>query len=117
MLFTALQYANMGLAFALELGVVAALGYFGFVIGRNRFAKIALGLVLPALAIVIWGMFGSPQADWRLSGFWFVLLQIAWFGSAVVALYAARKRGLGFAFALIFVLNTVLAYTWGQQSL
>lgn len=117
MVLALLQYTNMGLAFALELGVVAALCYFGFVSGRNWFAKIALGLGLPALAVVIWGLFGSPQADWRLSGFWFLLLQIAWFGSAAVALYAARKRGLGLAFALIFVLNTALAYAWGQQSL
>jgi Protein of unknown function (DUF2568) len=110
-----LHYANLGIAFLLELGVLAALGYFGFVSGRNWLAKIGLGLGLPVVAAVIWGQFGSPQAVWHLSGFWFLLLQIAWFGSAVMALYAVRRRGLGIAFGLVFVLNTALAYAWGQQ--
>lgn len=116
MILSLLQYANMGLAFLLELGVLASLCYFGFVVGKNWFARFGLGLGLPVLASLVWGLFGSPQATWRLSGFWFLLLQVIFFGSAAVVLYAASKRRLGMTFALLFVLNTVLAYAWGQQS-
>ena len=116
MILSFLQYANMGLAFLLELGVLASLCYFGFVISKNWFAKIGLGPGLPVLAILVWGSFGSPQATWRLGGLWSLLLQIIFFGSAVVALYAVSKRRLGITFALVFVLNTVLTYAWGQQS-
>lgn len=116
MILSLLQYANMGLAFLLEIGVLASLCYFGFVVGKNWFAKIGLGLGLPIVAILVWGSFGAPQAIWRLSGFWFLLLQIIFFGSAAVALYAASKRRLGIVFALVFVLNTILAYAWRQQS-
>ena len=67
MFLSLLRYANMGLAFALELGALAVFCYFGFVTGKNRFMKIGLGLVLPILAIIIWGAFASPQADWHLN--------------------------------------------------
>ena len=102
MILSLLQYANMGLAFLLELGVLAALCYFGFAISKNWFAKIGLGLGLPVLASLVWGLFGSPQASWRLGGFWFLLLQIVFFGSAAVALYIAHRRRLGMAYALVF---------------
>ena len=115
MLFSLLQYANMGLAFFLELGALAGFCYFGFATGKNWLAKIGLGIGLPIIAILVWGSLGSPQAPWRLSGFWFLLLQIVFFGSAAVAFYAAGRRRLGVIFALVFVLNIALAYAWGQQ--
>ena len=114
MILDLLKEANMGLAFLLEIGVLVALCYFGFATRKSWFAKLGLGIGLPVIAILIWGAFGSPGATWRLSGFWFLLLQIVFFGSAAVALFAAGRRRLGIAFALLFVLNIVLIYAWGQ---
>ena len=115
MVLTLLKDANLGLAFFLELGVLATLCYFGFVIGKNWLAKGSLSLGLLVLAVLIWGMFGAPQAAWRLSGIPFVLLQILFFGSAALALVIAHKRRLGLAFGLAFVINIALAFVWGQQ--
>lgn len=111
-----LQYANMGLAFALELGVLAALCYFGFVVEASWLGKIGLGLGLPVVAIIIWALFGAPTSRRRLKGLPFLLLQIAWFGSAAVALYFAGQSVLAIIFALLFVLNTILAYAWDQKN-
>ena len=61
MILTALKGINLGLAFLLELGVLAALGYWGFTDGPNTFLKFVLGLGAPALAIVIWAIFGAPK--------------------------------------------------------
>ncbi|MGH2494612.1 MAG: YrdB family protein [Ktedonobacteraceae bacterium] len=114
MFLTTIKNANLGLAFLLELGVLAALAFWGFHNGSGAFAKIALGIGLPALAIVVWALFGSPQATWHLDGIWRLLLQIVFFGSAAVALYAAGQRVWGVVFALLFVINTTLVYAWGQ---
>ncbi|HEU0002873.1 MAG TPA: YrdB family protein [Ktedonobacteraceae bacterium] len=114
MFLTILKNANLGLAFLLELGVLAALAFWGFSTGSGAFAKIALGIGFPALAIVVWALFGSPQATWHLNGIWRLLLQIVFFGSAAVDLYAAGQRVWGVVFALLFVLNTTLVYAWGQ---
>ena len=114
MSLTILKNANLGLAFLLELGVLAALAFWGFSTGSGVLAKIVLGIGFPALAIVVWALFGSPQATWHLNGIWRLLLQIVFFGSAAVALYGAGQRVLGVVFALLFVLNTILVYVWGQ---
>jgi hypothetical protein len=50
-----------------------------------------------------------------LQGLPFLLLQIVFFGCAAVVLYIVGQHLLGIIFALVFVLNTVLAYVWGQK--
>ena len=115
MLLTTLKNANAALAFFLELGVLAVLGYWGFHTGPNMFAKIGLCISLPLVAIVVWALWGAPNSSSHLQGLWFLLLQIVFFGSAVVALYTSGHRNLGIAFALIFALNCTLAYAWRQQ--
>jgi hypothetical protein len=112
---TVLKNANLALAFFLELAVLAALGYFGFSTGQGALTKIGLGIGLPAVAVVVWALFGAPQAMWRLQDPWFLILQVAFFGSAVVALFAASQRVLGVVFALVFVVNLALIYALGQH--
>lgn len=114
MFLTMLKNANLALAFLLELGVLAALGFWGFHSGSETVAKVVLGFGLPLAAIVVWGLFGSPKAMWHLNGLWRLLLQIVFFGSAAVALFAAGQRVLGVVFALLFMLNTTLVYMWAQ---
>jgi hypothetical protein len=114
MILNILKNANLTLALFLELGVLVALGYWGFHTGQGTLAKIALGIGVPAVAVVVWACFGAPRAAWRLQGFWFFILRIIFFGSAVVALFAAAQRGLGVIFALLFVVNIALIYLWAQ---
>ena len=114
MALTILKNANLALAFFLELGVLAALGYWGFQTGQGTIAKIGLGIGAPVLAVVVWWLFGAPRAIWHLNGVFRLLLEVIFFGSAAVALYAADQHVLGVAFALLFVLNTVLVSLLGQ---
>jgi Protein of unknown function (DUF2568) len=114
MALTIIKNANLALAFLLELGVLAALGYWGFQTGQGTIAKIGLGIGAPVLAVVVWWLFGAPQAMWHLNGIFRLLLEVIFFGSAAVALYAAGQHVLGLAFALVFVLNTVLISLLGQ---
>jgi len=114
-MITGLKNANLLLAFLLELGVLAALGYWGFVVGPNIWAKVALGLGTPIVAIIVWALFGAPTAKRHLYGLWRVLLQIVFFGSAVVALFAASQAAWGIAFAVIYIFNYVLVVVWKQD--
>ena len=111
-----LKSANLGLALLLEIAALAALCYFGFVVETSWLGKIGLGIGLPVVAIVIWALFGAPASQRRLKGFPFLLLQIVWFGSAIVALFFAGQPVLAIIFALLFVLNTSLAYAWNQKN-
>ncbi len=114
MILTVLKNANLALAFFLELGVLAALGYWGFQTGQGTIAKIGLGIGAPVVAVVVWGLFGAPKAVWHLHGASRLLLEVVFFGSAALALFAAGQRVLSVAFALIFVLNYVLLTVWAQ---
>ncbi len=102
MVLTIIKNANLALAFFLELGVLAALGYWGFQTGQGTIARIALGIGAPAVAVIVWGLFGSPQAVWHLDGVFRLILEVVFFGSAAVALFAAGQHILGVMFALVF---------------
>lgn len=115
MLLTGLKNANLLVMFLLELGVLAALAYWGFVTGPGMLAKFGLGLGAPALAIVVWALFGAPTAKWHLYGIARVLLKVIFFGSAAIALFFAGQQVLGIVFALIFLLNAVLSAVWAQD--
>jgi hypothetical protein len=115
MIHTIIKNANLALAFFLELGVLAALGYWGFQTGQGTIARIALGVGAPAVAVVVWSLYGAPQAIWHLNGVFRLLLEVVFFGSAAVALFAAGQHVLGVVFALVFVLNTVLASALGSK--
>ncbi|HYL42144.1 MAG TPA: YrdB family protein [Ktedonobacteraceae bacterium] len=114
MILTTLKNANLALAFFLELGVLATLGYWGFYTGQGTLARIGLGIGAPAVAVVVWGIFGAPRSTWRLRGFRFLILRVIFFGSAAIALFVAGQRVLSVVFALVFVINLVLIYVWAQ---
>jgi len=114
MALTIIKNANLALAFLLELGVLASLGYWGFQTGQGTIAKIGLGIGAPMLAVVVWWLFGAPQAKWHLNGVFRLFLEVIFFGSAAVALFAAGQHVLGVAFALVFVFNKMLVSLLGQ---
>lgn len=62
MIGTAWRMGNLGLAFLVELGAVAALAYAGFRMGTTVPVRLALGIGAPAAAIVLWGLFAAPRA-------------------------------------------------------
>jgi Protein of unknown function (DUF2568) len=109
MVLTLIKNANLALTFFLELGVLAALSYWGLQTGPGTIPSIARGIGAPVLAVVVWWLFGAPQAKWHLNGIYRLLLEVIFFGSAAVALFAVGQHVLGVAFALTFVLNTLLA--------
>src|SRR6266571_8327444 len=105
LVLTIIKNANLALAFFLELGVLAALGYWGFKTGQGTIARIGLGIGAPAVAVVVWALFGAPQSAWRLQGPWLLMLRVVFFGSAALALFAAGQRILSVALALVFAVN------------
>ncbi len=106
--------ANLALMFLLELGVLLALGYWGFQVGPSLGAKIGLGLAAPVLAAIVWGVLGAPRSARRLRGIWYQVLKVVFFGSAALALAAAGRQELGIIFAVVFVLNAALILIWKQ---
>lgn len=112
----AIKSVNMVLALVLELGVLVALGYWGFADESGMLVRIVLGIGLPVLAILVWGRWGAPRSRRQLHGLQFLLLRIVFFGSAVVALLFADQYTAGITFALLTTLFLVLVYTLGNPA-
>lgn len=101
------RWANLALAFVLELCALGALGYWGVRTGGGPATKTALGLGAPLCAAVLWGVFAAPRAPVSvpLLGF---LTKLTVFDSAGVALFAAGHRALAVVFAFLIVVNGTL---------
>ena len=106
-----IKLANLALRFLLEL---CALGYWGFKTGESVGAKIGLGIGAPLLAAIVWGTFLAPRASIPTPGFLRLVLELVVFGLASAALYSAGRPTLAWVLILVFVINRVLMYAWGQ---
>jgi uncharacterized protein DUF2568 len=103
-----IKSANLALRFLLELCVLAALGYWGFSVGRGTLARWGLGIGVPLLAAVIWGVFLVPNSSTRLRGPLQIVLEVILFGFAAAGRYVAGRPTLAWVFALVVVINRVL---------
>jgi hypothetical protein len=109
-----IKYANLALAFLLELCVLAALCYWGFKTGSGLLIKIILGIGVPLLAVFFWGMFGAPNSSMQLHGWLRFVLEVVFFGSAALAVWAAGRPSLAVIFGVIVIVNHILKYVLGQ---
>jgi hypothetical protein len=107
--------ANLGLRFALELAMLAALAYWGFRTGSSVVADVVLGLGAPALAALVWGVWAAPRSPRRLHGGALLALQSSVFAVAAVALAAAGRTGLAIVFAVVVAANTVVLRLFGED--
>jgi hypothetical protein len=93
--------------FLLELGALAALGYWGYKAGASTLTRLLLAVGAPLVAIVLWWAFVSPGApvDNAVTR---GLVEAIVFGAAVLALFAVDRPQLAIAFALIALVDSVL---------
>lgn len=109
--------ANLALRFALEIGALIAIGYWGFQTGQNTLLKILLGVGLPLVAAVIWGTFVSPKAAKRLPEAGRFLIELLIFGGGVLALYAVNRPGLALVFAILVLIHLPLTFVLNQRKM
>lgn len=99
---------NLAVAFLVEIAALVALGYWGFHVGGSTLGRWVLGLGIPAVTAVLWGLFAAPKARYTLSPWARLGVKALVFGAAIVALAAAGHPVLATVFAAVVVLNTVL---------
>jgi hypothetical protein len=110
----ALKGINLAVRFLLELCMLAAVGYWGFVTHSSWALKILFGVGLPILMAVIWGYFMAPRSTHRLSGISFTVMDLILLGSGAVALYASGQVSLAWIYAVVLVVSELLRLVWKQ---
>ncbi|MCC5575951.1 YrdB family protein [Microtetraspora sp. AC03309] len=114
-MLTVAKGANLALMFFLELGVLIAVGYWGFTLGAPLGLRILVGLGAPAVFATLWGLFAAANgARFPLHGLARAAFEIAWFGGGAVALVASGVATGGAVFAVLYAVNAVLRLVWDQ---
>jgi uncharacterized protein DUF2568 len=99
-----LRDANLAVRFLLELAALAAVAWWGWTVSA------ALAIVLPLAVAVVWGLFVSPKAKFRVSRPIWYALQVVIFGVASLALASVWSVAAAVGFALVVTANlTMLA--------
>ena len=105
-----IRAANLGLRFLLELASLAALAAWGF----HSAGSLVLGIGAPLAAALVWWLFIAPRARFPVPLAVRVVLELAVFGAAVVALSAAGWQVLALVMAIAVVISELLLYGLGD---
>jgi hypothetical protein len=109
-----LKAANLALSFFLELCMVLAYGYWGFETGSGLISQFLLGIGVPVVVIVVWGIFLAPASKQRLQGMPHWALEIILFVAAIVALFVSGQPTWATLFAVLYAINVALRLVWKQ---
>jgi len=107
---------NLALRLLMELGVVLALGYWGYQTGESTGAKILLAIGAPALGFGFWGLVDFRQAG-RLAEPLRLTQELLISGLAALGLYVAGQPALAWALALVSIVHHALVYLLGGKLL
>jgi hypothetical protein len=110
----ALKMLNLAVRFLLELCMLAAVAFWGFKTQNSWLMKILLGIGLPVLIAILWGMFLAPRATHRLSGAPFYTLELILFSTGAFSLFAGGAPTLGWVYTVTLIINTILLIVWKQ---
>ena len=98
---------NDVLRFALELFAIFSLGFWGFVAWPLPW-NIVVGILAPAIAIVLWALFRSPKAVLHVDPFVKALVEIVVFASAALAWWNLGQPIVAAVFAVIATVSGIV---------
>ena len=104
---TALVNANLGLRFLLELGALAAVGYWGWTTGDGVLGAL-LAVAAVAAVIVVWALFISPKARYELAAPARFAIELGVWLAAGAALWIAGHGALALAFVVVAIASGAL---------
>ena len=111
---TILRGINAGVAFALELAMLAAFATWGYRVGEGTLNRWGLAVGLPLIAILLWGLLFAPKAAKRLPILAGALGSLGLFLLAATALFVTHQTALAIAMAMVAIINRMLVRIWKQ---
>ena len=103
-MFETWRWANLTLAFALELGALVAIGLWGWNTGSSTLVRLALAIGLPIVAATLWGLYAAPKSTFDQP--WLAIAtKVLVFGAAAAALWFLDWRVGAVVFVILVVAN------------
>ena len=107
---------NLAARFILEIAGLVALGWWGWNLAEG-ILRFLLALGIPFLAAVLWGTFAVPNDPSRsgearvpVPGIVRLLLELAFFGSATLSLFATGLTTLGWIYGIAILIHYLISY-------
>ncbi|WP_223691697.1 YrdB family protein [Leifsonia poae] len=95
------------LRFLLELFAIVSLGFWGFVAWPLPW-NIVIGIGAPVIAIVLWGLFRSPKAVFRIDPFGRALVEVVVMAAAAFAWWDLGQPVVAIVFAAVATVSGVI---------
>jgi hypothetical protein len=105
---------NLALSFLLELCMLAAFAYWAFMAGDGFLAMIMLGIGVPLLVAVVWGVWLAPKSTRKLGEPYNFIVKVVLIALSIIALFVAGQTMLAIIFAVVLVINRILLLVWRQ---
>jgi hypothetical protein len=99
--------ATLTARFLCELAMLAALAFWGYVVGEGVWAWV-LGIAAPAAAAVVWGMFVAPRARIPVPASLRVQIELVLYALAAVGLGSAGQPVAAVVLAAAGLVTSVL---------
>lgn len=109
-----MKAANLGLAFLLELALLAALAYWSFHLGASTGVCLAVAASATIGLALLWSLIAAPNAKRRLDTIPLVAFKVVVFTVGAALLFRAGQHGLAAALEVLALANLGLAIAWGQ---
>ncbi|WP_022886020.1 YrdB family protein [Glaciibacter superstes] len=97
------------LRFVLELFAFVSLGLWGFLAWPLPWPGVLIGIGAPVLAILVWALFRSPKAVFRLDPFGKAIIEIFVFGAAALAWWDLGQPIVAVVFAVVATASGVIS--------
>jgi hypothetical protein len=110
-----LRNANLLLAFIIEVAMLAAFCFAGWMATPVLWLRIVLAVGLPGLAILLWAVWAAPKAGKRrLPMPQLLIFKVVMFALATAAWWAAGQAFIGSIFAALAAINLLAAWVFKQ---
>lgn len=111
-----LKTFNLGLRALMELGIIVALGYWGYQTGSNISMKVMFGIGAPLLGFGFWSLIDFHQIK-QFSEPFRLFQELIISGLAAFAWYVAGQQTLAWSLGFISIFHHIIVYLVGETLL
>jgi len=106
---------NLVFRFVLEMLVLVVLFLLGVSISESLLFQVVLGLGMPAIVILVWGLFVAPKASRRLPDPARLVLEVVVWSLGALGLVLVAGLLPALLFGAAVAINLGLMFYWGQR--
>ena len=106
---------NLVFRFVLELLVLVVLFLLGVSISESLLFQVVLGLGMPAIVILVWGLFVAPKASRRVPDPARLVLEVVVWSLGALGLVLVAGLLPALLFGAAVAINLGLMFYWGQR--